>query len=155
MSWVESKESNECIASFRFLSIQFNLLLPFDSVHSLLSPISINSIQLIHRFISIQFNSLIASFSLIELKEKEVINELNWNEVMNELNWIETGESNEWDETKGSDAFVTSFQFSSTHFITSFQFNSLKCFFPPEDVCKKSLFWWEKLKVKRKVQNKR
>ena len=45
MKWVELKGSNECIASF-----QFNSSLPFNSVHSLLSPVSI------------QFNSFITSF---------------------------------------------------------------------------------------------
>ena len=87
--------------SFHFNSIQFNSSLPFDSVHSLLSPVSIQFNSFITSF---QFNnSLIASFPLrkrsmnywiemkrwmnwIESKRGKAMNELNWKEVMN---WIE------------------------------------------------------------------
>ena len=73
--------------SFHFNSIQFNLLLPFDSVHSLLSPVSIQFNSFITSF---QFSdSLIASFSFNSIKEKEAINELNWIEMKRWMSWIE------------------------------------------------------------------
>ena len=53
--WVELNRKKVMNASLPFVSFQFNSLLPFDSVHSLLSPISI---QFNSTHSSLHFNSI-------------------------------------------------------------------------------------------------
>ena len=157
MSWAELKGSNECIASFRFIS--------FITFHRF------DSIQFNSFITSFQYNSLIASFSFNSIKEKEAINELNWIEMKRwmswiELNWIEMGESNEWTESKGSnelnrnemkrkEATHSLLSFDSTQLISLLPFSStdlksLKTLDRDQDRC--WLHWWLKLQLQNSIQ---